>query len=141
MEHFTPLSGLIGGILIGLAATALLLVNGRVAGISGIVGSALTAPGNDRLWRLAFVIGLVLGPLLVMAVTGKTPQIEIRSQTLTLIAAGLLVGFGTRLGNGCTSGHGVCGLARGSQRSIAATLVFFTVAAITVFVTHHVISG
>jgi len=141
MEHFTPLSGLLGGLLIGLAATLLLLLNGRVAGVSGILGGVFAAAKDDRLWRLAFVAGLVLGPLLAMLLTGRAPQIHIGAGTPILIVAGLLVGFGTRLGNGCTSGHGVCGLARGSRRSFAATVVFFAVAAATVFVTHHMIGG
>lgn len=141
MENFTPLSGLIGGAMIGLAASLLILVNGRIAGISGILGGALMATSNDRFWRIAFVAGLLLGPLLVAAGTGVAPKVEVWAGLPTLVGAGLLVGFGTRLGNGCTSGHGVCGIARGSPRSLAATAVFFVVAAWTVFVTRHVIGG
>jgi len=141
MENFTPLSGFLGGVLIGLAASLLLLVNGRMAGISGILGGSFAAAKDDRLWRLAFVAGLLAGPLLVMAASGATPKIEVGAEVPVLIAAGLLVGFGTRLGNGCTSGHGVCGLAQGAPRSIAATAVFFAVAAVTVFVSRHLIGG
>ena len=141
MENFSPVSGLVGGLLIGLAASLLILVNGRIAGISGIIGGAFVAPKSDRFWRLAFVAGLILGPVLVTATTGFAPNIDISSSTPTVIGAGLLVGFGTRLGSGCTSGHGVCGIARGSPRSMAATAVFFAVAVCTVFVMRHLIDG
>ena len=139
MENFTPISGLIGGALIGSAASLFVLLNGRIAGISGILGGVFMPAKNDLCWRLAFLGGLVLGPLLVRAVTGTAPIIEMQAGLPTLIVAGVLVGFGTRLGNGCTSGHGVCGLARGSVRSMAATTVFFAVAAVTVFVVRHLI--
>lgn len=138
MTEFTPISGLIGGAMIGAAAALLLLLNGRVAGISGIAGGLLKADG-DRLWRLAFVIGLVLGPLAVAAILGHMPTVEIAAGWPLLVVAGLLVGFGTRLGGGCTSGHGVCGMARLSPRSLAATGTFMVVAMATVFVTRHLI--
>jgi uncharacterized membrane protein YedE/YeeE len=141
MEHFTPVSALLGGVMIGLAVSALLLLNGRIAGISGILGGSLEASKDDLLWRIFFLTGLVLGPWLVTAVRGRFPEIVMQAPLLILVVAGVLVGFGTRLGKGCTSGHGVCGVARASPRSIIATVVFFVVAAITVFITHHVLGA
>jgi len=110
MEHFTPLASLIGGMLIGLSASMLLLFNGKIAGISGIIAGILSPAKNDTLWRIVFV-------------------------------AGLLVGFGTRLGNGCTSGHGVCGLSRFSQRSLLATVTFIATGALTVYIINHLLGG
>lgn len=131
------IGGLSGGILIGVASVLLLLLNGRIAGISGILGQIITAsPLGERVWRLAFVLGLVAGAALFARFTGGLP-LQLQANDSTLIVAGLLVGFGTRLGSGCTSGHGVCGLARRSPRSLAATLLFMAAAAITVFVTRH----
>jgi len=141
MTSFTPLSGAIGGLLIGLAAALFLLFNGRIAGISGILGGALSLSRNDLAWRVAFLAGLVLGPLAVRAVSSAHPPLQVTGAPSLLIVAGLLVGFGTRLGGGCTSGHGVCGLARLSPRSIAATVIFFVTAAATVFVVRHVVGG
>lgn len=141
MTEFTPVSSTLGGLLIGLAAALLLLGSGRVAGVSGILGQALwPSAAEERSWRVAFLIGLPLGAALVSLVSGPL-VVDIAAPPLTLVAAGLLVGFGTRLGNGCTSGHGVCGMARGSRRSIAATLTFMAVAALVVFVTRHLIGG
>lgn len=139
MEDFTPISGLIGGIMIGSAAALMLLLNGRISGISGIAGALVERRPNAR-WRLAFVAGLLLGPL-VYALLGGRLVVQIETSVPLLIVAGLLVGLGTRLGSGCTSGHGVCGIARLSRRSITATAVFMGVAALTVFVTHHVLGG
>jgi len=139
MTEFTPLSGLAGGIMIGAAAALLLLVNGRIAGISGITGGVFSNIGEERTWRLAFLIGLVLGPLAIAALTGTMPEITVSASWPLLVVAGLLVGYGTRMGSGCTSGHGVCGLARLSPRSLAATATFMVVAAATVFVMRHVI--
>lgn len=141
MANFTPLTGLIGGALIGLAAALFVLVNGRIAGISGVLGGALGAPRNDLGWRVTFLAGLVAGPLMVAAVRGALPQITLQASLPMLIVAGLLVGFGTRLGSGCTSGHGVCGIARGAPRSIWATVAFFTTAAATVFVVRYVLGA
>jgi len=135
---FTPVEALIGGLLIGLAAALLWLANGRIAGISGILGHALFARGEDRGWRVAFLLGLPLGAGLVVLVSGPLEQRIATSQGI-LIAAGLLVGFGTRLANGCTSGHGICGVSRGSARSLMATATFMAVAGATVFVTRHVL--
>ena len=142
MTTFTPLASLLGGILIGVAAVALMAFEGRVAGISGIA-SRLLPPYRDgeTLARAAFILGLVLAPVSLTLIAGY-PVIQTVSRNLPLmVVAGLLVGFGTVLGNGCTSGHGVCGIARFSARSIVATLVFMAVAFATVFVTRHVVGG
>ncbi len=139
IENFTPLSGLVGGVLIGLAAAMLLLLNGRLSGISGIVGGMMAPKTSDVGWRAAFIVGLLLGPFIYILVTGGALLLEMQASVPVLVVAGLLVGFGTRLGSGCTSGHGVCGIARLSKRSIVATAVFFVVAMLTVFLTRHVI--
>lgn len=139
MDHFTPLSALLGGLLIGASAALLVLLNGRVAGISGIVGGLLTPVRNETGWRISFLVGLCAAPALLVALGATLPPVVLDRSTPVLIVAGLLVGFGTRLGSGCTSGHGVCGIGRLSSRSIVATLVFMTTAVATVFVTRHVI--
>jgi uncharacterized protein len=139
MENFTPVSGLIGGLLIGLAAALLLLLNGRLSGISGIVGGLLAPKSSDAGWRVVFVAGLLLGAFIYVLATGEAMLVRMQASLPVLVVAGLLVGFGTRLGSGCTSGHGVCGIARLSRRSIVATSEFFGVAMLTVFLTHHVI--
>jgi uncharacterized protein len=139
VENFTPVSGLIGGLLIGLAAALLLLINGRISGISGIVGGLVAPKSSDTGWRIAFVAGLLLGAVAYALATGGAITITMQVSVPVLVAAGLLVGFGTRLSSGCTSGHGVCGIARLSKRSIVATSVFFGVAMLTVFLTRHVI--
>lgn len=141
MENFTPVSGLIGGAMIGLAAAILLHGSGRIAGISGILGGLLSADRNETWWRLVFILALVSGALAVGLADPATAAITIEASWPMLVLAGLLVGFGTRLGSGCTSGHGVCGLARLSQRSIVATAIFFAVAAATVFIMRHVMGG
>lgn len=141
MAEFSILSGIAGGVMIGAAATLFLLVNGRIAGISGIVGGVLTTDKRELAWRLAFIAGLVLGPLAVAFVRGAAISVTPQASVAVLVLAGLCVGFGTRLGGGCTSGHGVCGLARGSKRSFAATAIFFVTAMATVFVARHVIGG
>lgn len=128
----TYLQSLAGGSLIGLAAALYLLLDGRVAGISGILGGVLRGPGHGFLRDLAFVIGLVLGPLLYRAVFGAFPAVRVDASFGLLALAGLLVGFGARLGSGCTSGHGVCGLARLSRRSIVAVATFMAAAIATV---------
>jgi hypothetical protein len=137
---FTPFTATLGGLLIGCAAVLLLLVNGRIAGISGILGGALARRCDDRTWRVLFLLGLPLGALAVGALRGGL-EIQVSTPLPALIAAGLLVGFGTRLGGGCTSGHGVCGIGRGSQRSIVATAVFMLTGALTVFVVRHLLGG
>jgi len=138
MTEFTPVSATVGGFMIGTAAGLLLLLRGRIAGISGILGRALTQPLGEGGWRLAFLVGLPLGAAAVSRVAGGL-AVEVAASTPVLVAAGLLVGFGTQLGSGCTSGHGVCGIARGSKRSITATLVFMGSAAATVFVVRHLL--
>lgn len=139
MENFTPVSGLIGGLLIGLSTVLLILFNGRIAGISGIVGGLLARKGSEIGWRAVFVVGLLFGAFVYMLATGGALPVNIQASLPVMVVAGLLVGFGTRLGSGCTSGHGVSGIARFSKRSIVATLVFFVTAIITVFLTHHVL--
>ena len=128
--NFTPLSGLAGGILLGLGAALLLLANGRIAGFSGIISNL---NGSNRGWRIAFLAGVVFAGTTLHTVMDFSPP-EINTSPLGLIAAGLLVGFGTRLGNGCTSGHGICGLSRLSARSLAAVMVFMATAMMTVFI-------
>jgi uncharacterized protein len=142
MQNFTPVSAALGGALIGVSSVVLWLLNGRIAGISGILGGLAQAARGDRGWRLAFLAGLMAAPFLYAAVAGHgvAPQTITGSPAL-LIAGGLLVGFGTRLGGGCTSGHGVCGMARLSRRSIAATLIFMAAGFATVFVTRHVLGS
>ena len=130
--------GLIGGALIGLAAVLLLALNGRIAGVSGILGGLITSTSRgERFWHLAFIFGLIAGAGLYVLARGGLP-LELQAGRLTLLFAGLLVGVGTRLGSGCTSGHGVCGLARRSPRSLMATMTFIITAALTVFLTRHV---
>ncbi len=141
MENFTPLPAFVGGVLIGLSVVWLMLANGRIAGISGVVGGLLTARFREAGWRLAFVVGLIAAPLLYAGAAGGVAPIAVTSSTGLLLAGGLLVGFGARLGSGCTSGHGVAGLARLSPRSFVATGVFLTAAMATVFVTRHLIGG
>jgi uncharacterized protein len=139
VEDFTPVSGFVGGLLIGLAVTLMMLLNGRIAGISGIVGGLVTPKDGDTGWRVAFVVGLLLGALAYIVAVGGPAPVDVLASPPTILVGGLLVGFGTRLGSGCTSGHGLCGLARFSRRSIVATAVFFGVAMLTVFLTHQVL--
>jgi uncharacterized membrane protein YedE/YeeE len=135
--HFTPASAFAGGLLIGLAAALLILLEGRIAGISGIVGGLLQPlRKGDVAWRMAFALGLVAAPLLYRALA-ELPQSRIDAGWATLVVAGLLVGFGSRLGSGCTSGHGVCGLSRRSPRSLVATIVFMTAGFATAFAGRH----
>ena len=136
---FTPWTALGGGLLIGLAAALFVLFNGRIAGISSIVGGLLRPATGERGWRIAFLLGLVAAPL-VYTLAAPLPAMRIDAGTGTLIAAGLLVGIGTRYGAGCTSGHGVCGLARGSVRSLAATLAFMGAGFATVFIVRHLLA-
>ena len=141
MHHLTPFSGLIGGALIGLASVLLMLLAGRVAGISGIFGGLIAPHANDRGWRLAFIAGLIAAPL-IAALGGASLPAPTMPANLALVAVGgLLVGFGTRMGGGCTSGHGVCGIARLSARSIVATGIFMVVAIATVALVRHGLGG
>lgn len=136
--HFTPFSALAGGLLIGFAAALLVLGNGRIAGISGILGGLLDTTSSDRAWRTAFVLGLFAAPWLFKVFTAL-PPVTIASSPTVLVVAGLLVGIGTRYASGCTSGHGVCGLSRRSGRSLAATVTFMAMGFFTVFVTRHLL--
>ena len=137
-SHFTPFTSLAGGLLIGLAAAMLVLLNGRVAGISGILGSLLVPRRGEIAWRLAFIAGLLAAPgLWMLFADNPVPRIE--AGFGTLVAAGLLVGLGTSYGSGCTSGHGVCGLSRLSPRSLVATLAFMGAGIATVFVGRHLV--
>lgn len=138
--EFTPLMGLAGGLLIGLSATLLLIANGRIAGISGIVGGLITPENGDAAWRGLFVAGMLIGGI---AFALFTDDLSVNPQVSWpwMISAGFLVGFGTRLGSGCTSGHGVCGVGRMSQRSLVAMLTFMTVAGMTIFIVRHVLGA
>ena len=136
---FTPWSSAAGGMMIGASAVLFAMLSGRIAGISGIVGGLIRPHRGDVGWRVAFIAGMGVIPLL-SAASGRDLSIEIDATTATLVAAGLLVGLGSRLGSGCTSGHGVCGLARRSPRSLAATLAFMGAGFITVFTVRHVLS-
>ena len=141
--NFTPVSAAIGGALIGLSAAFLLLVKGRVAGISGIAGGVILPERGDMTWRIVFILGLILGGF-IYQMLGLEPSVEgIKAQVSKgyLIVAGLLVGIGTTIGTGCTSGHGICGLARRSPRSLVATLTFMASAIVTVYVVRHLIGG
>jgi len=145
MTNFTPLTASIGGLLIGLSAGLLWLANGRTAGISGIFAGVLPLRRRDTDWRIVFLLALIagailgtwLGPKLFSEMTGDSPQLSIG--VVTTVVAGLLVGIGTRVGGGCTSGHGICGLARFSLRSVVAVLTFMAVAIATVYVVRHVL--
>jgi uncharacterized membrane protein YedE/YeeE len=140
LDNFTPRPALLGGVLIGLATSALLALEGRVAGISGIVGGLLKPLPGDRAWRYVFVLGLLVGGAILRV---SIPEVfgAPAAGTGALVAAGLLVGFGTRLGSGCTSGHGVCGNSRLSMRSAIATVTFIVAGAVTVFVAKHLGGG
>lgn len=139
--HFSPLSALTGGLVIGLAVAILLFLNGRIAGISGIIGNLLQYPPvkQDIAWRLAFIAGLVVAPVTCLLFY-PLPPVQVEASNTLLVAAGLLVGIGTRYASGCTSGHGVCGLSRLSLRSLIATLSFMLAGFVSVFVIRHVIA-
>ena len=138
-NHFTPLSALSGGVLIGLAAAMFVLFNGRIAGISGIIGGLFRPKAGDLAWRVAFLAGILAAPWLFQVV-GPLPAVEVEAGIGMLILAGLLVGVGTRYGAGCTSGHGVCGLSRLSPRSLVATVSFMLAGFATVFIIRHLVA-
>ena len=138
--HFTPGAALVGGLIIGLASAVLILGMGRIAGISGILGGLLLRPQGDMDWRIAFLIGLMGAPV-IAALLGHPVVPDIAAGWGEVLAAGFLVGIGTRYAGGCTSGHGVCGLSRGSVRSLVATVTFMTAGIVTVFVVRHVVGG
>jgi len=135
-NEFTPWASLLGGVLVGVAAAMLILLNGRIAGVAGVVGGLLRPRAGEAGWRLAFVGGLVAAPVL-WRLFADLPALQIDAGDAVLAGAGLLVGFGTRWGCGCTSGHGVCGLSRLSPRSLVATLAFMAAGFATVFVVRH----
>ena len=142
MTEFTPFLSAIGGLLIGLSAVALMAALGRIAGISGMLGNLLPpVTEGDWGWRLAFLLGMIAAPLVLMFATGAMPEIEVPVTTPMLIIGGLIAGVGVSYGSGCTSGHGVCGMARLSTRSIAATLTFMLTTGLTVFLVRHVVGG
>ncbi len=136
--YFTPWASLAGGLLIGLASALFLLFNGRIAGISGIVGGLLKPAQGDIAWRIAFAAGLVIAPP-VYALAAPLPQVHVEASYPLLVIAGLLVGIGTRYGSGCTSGHGICGLSRRSPRSVMATAAFMFAGFVTVYIARHLI--
>jgi uncharacterized membrane protein YedE/YeeE len=139
MANFTPISAAVGGGLIGLSAVLLMLLTGRVAGISGILGGLLNPRSGEIGWRIAFIAGLILAPLIAARLGNAMPSPQMPASWTVIVGAGLLVGFGTRLAGGCTSGHGICGMARLSVRSVAATIIFMVVAVTTVAITRHVL--
>lgn len=138
-NHFTPWASLAGGIILGLAAALFVLLNGRVLGISGILGGLIKPRAGDAGWRIAFVAGLIAAPV-VWRLFAPLPVPSVEASLPVLVIAGLLVGWGTRYGSGCTSGHGVCGLARLSPRSLAATLAFMAAGFVTVYVARHLVA-
>lgn len=140
IANFTPGLSLTGGLIIGVAAAVLVLFNGRIAGISGIFGGLLNLPRNDIAWRVTFLVGLVGAPV-IASLLGKPAIADIQAGWGEILVAGFLVGLGTRYASGCTSGHGVCGISRGSIRSLVATLTFMAAGFLTVFVQRHLIGG
>lgn len=139
MEYFTPVSALLGGALIGISVTLLLLFNGRIAGISGILNGVFILPRNEKTWRILFLLGLILGAAMFNQLMPNFFSPRQNYPFWLLVSGGLLVGFGTRMGSGCTSGHGICGIARLSIRSILATLTFMASGIFTVFIIRHVL--
>ena len=141
MANFTPISAAIGGALIGLAAVLLMLLTGRIAGVSGILGGCLGPGAGDKAWRIAFIAGLILAPLAGGLAGTPIPVPEMPASWGVIVGGGLLVGFGSWLGGGCTSGHGICGIARLSPRSVVATAIFMAAAAAVVALTRHGFGG
>ena len=141
MSNFTPLSSLVGGLLVGLAAASLWWLQGRICGISGILGRTLRRRAHAERWRLWFLLGLLLSGIVLSSIYPARFAVAVERSSAALIGAGVLVGFGTQLGNGCTSGHGVCGLGRASGRSLVATLCFMASGAVTAAVVTHLLGG
>ncbi len=138
---FTPIPSLLGGMILGIAAALYVLLHGRILGISGIIAGLIHPREGDRAWRIALVLGLITAPLLAALFLEIRPIVEVNAGWLAIVLAGLLVGFGTQYGSGCTSGHGICGLSRLSPRSLVATLAFMGAGFVTVFVLRHWIGG
>jgi uncharacterized protein len=141
MSNFTPISAAIGGGLIGLSAVLLMLLNGRIAGITGVFAGLIDPASTDRTWRATFIVGLIAAPLTAALLGYAIPVPQLPPSFIVIAVAGLLVGFGTRLSNGCTSGHGICGIARLSPRSLVATGIFMFAAIVVVAITRHGIGG
>jgi uncharacterized membrane protein YedE/YeeE len=141
MASFDPISALLGGALIGLASVLLMMLTGRIAGISGILGGCLALAAGDKVWRFAFIVGLILAPVASSFLGYPLPTPDMPASWALIAIAGLLVGFGARLGGGCTSGHGVCGIARLSARSIVATVIFMASAVVVVAIMRHGLGG
>ncbi len=141
MASFNLISALLGGAMIGLASVLLMMLTGRIAGISGIFGGCLTLATGDKVWRFAFIAGLILAPVVSGLLGYRLPAPQMPASWVMIVIAGLLVGFGARLGGGCTSGHGVCGIARISTRSIVATAVFIASAIVVVSIMRHGFGG
>ncbi len=138
VTEFTPWAGLGGGLLIGLSAGLLFLLAGRISGLSGITAGLFTRDREEIQWRAAFIVGLWLGAIIYTAVTGHIMRVDAPSSLILLAVGGFLVGLGTRMGSGCTAGHGICGVARLSKRSVLATIIFFSTALLTVYLVRHV---
>ena len=141
MENFTPIEATIGGALIGLSASLVLLLHGRICGVSGIFGRLLSRPGAQTPWSLSFILGLVLGGLVMWQISPAYMEMTLDRSPLAVAAAGLLVGFGTAMGSGCTSGHGVCGLSRLSLRSLVATCTFMATGGLAALIVRVVLGG
>ena len=139
LENFTPVSALLGGALIGLSASLLLLINGRMAGISGIMNGLFSSPKKEEIWRSLFLLGLIIGAFIFQLLTNDSLQLRHDYPMLLIILGGFLVGVGTRMGSGCTSGHGICGIASFSIRSITATITFMLSGMVTVFILKHLL--
>lgn len=139
LENFTPISALLGGALIGLSVSLLLLLNGRMAGISGIMNGLFSAPKKEEIWRGLFLVGLIMGALIFQLLTNDSLTVRQGYPILLVILGGFLVGVGTRMGSGCTSGHGICGIANFSMRSITATITFMLSGMVTVFILRHIL--
>jgi len=139
LENFTPISALLGGALIGLSVSLLLLLNGRMAGISGIMNGLFSAPKKEEIWRGFFLVGLIMGAVIFQLLTNDSLTVRQGYPILLVILGGFLVGVGTRMGSGCTSGHGICGIANFSMRSMMATITFMVSGMVTVFILRHIL--
>jgi uncharacterized membrane protein YedE/YeeE len=142
MTEFTPIASLTGGALIGLSAVLVMLVHGRIAGVGGFIGRILPPwTSGGQIWQLSFLLGLMVSPIFIKLTTGLEFAHVVSNDKITMIASGLIVGLGAGIGNGCTSGHGLCGISRLSMRSVIATITFITFGFLTVFIIRHVVGG